>query len=90
MPTDRLNADRIRELACRGAEQVLKQVRTEIVAIERTFPELKLPKYRRELRRSMGDARTRTREFSAAARKAISERMTRYWAERRRAQAKVR
>lgn len=90
MPTDRLNADRIRELACRGAEQVLKQVRAEIVAIERTFPELKLPKYRRELRRSMGDARTRTSEISAAARKAISERMTKYWAERRRAQAKVR
>jgi hypothetical protein len=90
MSTDRLNADRIRELACRGAEQVLKQVRTEIVAIERTFPELKLPKYRRELRRSMGDARTRTREISAAARKAISERMTKYWAERRRARAKVR
>lgn len=90
MPTDRLNADRIRELACRGAEQVLKQVRAEIIAIERTFPELKLPKYRRELRRSMEGARTRTSEISAAARKVISERMTKYWAERRRAQAKAR
>ena len=90
MPTDRLNADRIRELACRGAEQVLKQVRAEIIAIERTFPELKLPKYRRELRRSMEGARTRTSEISAAARKAISARMTKYWAERRRAQAKAR
>jgi hypothetical protein len=31
----------------------------------------------------------RTRRMSAAARKAISERMKRYWVERRKAQAKV-
>ena len=84
-----LNADRLRDLARRGAEQALRQLRAEIVAIERTFPELKLPRHRRELRRSLGNARARTRNISAEARKAISERMTRYWAERRKAQSKV-
>ena len=90
MPTGRLNAERLRELARNGAGQVLKQLRAEIVAIERTFPELKLPKYRRELRRSLDDAKARTREASEAARKALSERMSRYWEERRKAQEKVR
>jgi hypothetical protein len=84
-----VNADTLREFARRGAEEALRQLRAEIVAIERTFPELKLPHHRRELRRSLGDVKARTRHFSEAARKAISERMTKYWAERRKAQSKV-
>jgi hypothetical protein len=67
----------------------VKQLRAEIIAIERTFPELALPKSRRAVRRTVAKARKRTREMSAAARKAVSIRMKRYWAERRKAQAKV-
>jgi hypothetical protein len=80
----------LRELARAGAEQALKQLRTEIVAIERTFPELALPRRRRAVRQSVKQATNRARHMSAAARKAVSERMKRYWAERRKAKAKVR
>ena len=87
--TINLTADRLRQLARTGAEVTLKRLRAEIIAIERTFPELRLPQRRRAVRRSIRDATTRTRKMSAAARKAISQRMRRYWVERRKAQAKV-
>ncbi len=85
-----LTAEKLRELACTGAEVTLKRLRAEIIAIERTFPELALPRRRRAVRRSLKRAANRTRRMSAAARKAVSARMKRYWAERRKAQAKVR
>ena len=84
-----LSAERLKELARGGAEEALRRMRAEIVAIERTFPELKLSEGRRALRRSVDDATRRTRRMSAAARKAVSARMKKYWAERRKAQAKV-
>ena len=86
---NRLSATRIRELAQAGAELALKELRAEIIAIERTFPELALPKRRRALRRSIDKATRQTRSMSAAARRAVSERMKRYWAERRKAKAKI-
>ncbi len=85
----RLSAEKLKELARAGAEGALKRLRAEIIAIERTFPELALPKTRRALRRSLRHATNSTRRMSAAARKAVSLRMTRYWAERRKAKAKV-
>lgn len=84
-----LSAEKLKELAQAGAEQALKQLHAEIIAIERAFPELRLSKGRRALRRSLKQATTRTRRWSAAARKAVSLRMSRYWAERRKAKAKV-
>jgi len=84
-----LTAAHLRELARTGADVTLKRLRAEIIAIERAFPELRLPAGRRALRRSLKNATTRTRKISAAARKAVSARMKRYWAERRKAQAKV-
>lgn len=92
MPKRRINQltpERLRELARTGAETVLNRLRAEIIAIERTFPELALPRRRREIRRTVKAARRRTQTMSATARKAVSERMKRYWAERRKAQAKV-
>jgi hypothetical protein len=88
-PAIGLNADKLKELARTGAEHALNQLRAEIIAIERTFPELALPRRRRALRRAVKTAVNRTRRMSAAARRAASQRMKRYWAERRRAQAKV-
>jgi ApbE superfamily uncharacterized protein (UPF0280 family) len=87
--TNRLSAAKLRDLARAGAEDAIKRLRAEIIAIERTFPELRLPKARRAMRESIGEATRRTRRMSAAARKAVSARMKRYWAERRKAQAKV-
>ena len=80
-----LSIERLRELARAGAEATLKQLRTEIIAIERTFPELALPNTRRTIRRSVKQART----MSAAARRAVSLRMKKYWAERRKAKARM-
>ena len=85
-----LTAERLRELAQAGAEAALNRLRAEIIAIERTFPELALPRRRRALRQSLKQASTRTQQMSDAARKAVSERMKRYWAERRKARSKVR
>ena len=87
--TQGLNAERIRELARSGAEALLKQLRAEVVAIERTFPELALPQKRRAVSRSIKKAQRRGREMSEAARKAVSARMKKYWAERRKAKVKV-
>lgn len=84
-----LSAEKIRELARAGAEVTIKRLRAEIIAIERAFPELGLPKRRRAARKAVKQATKRARGMSAAARKAISQRMQRYWAERRKAQAKV-
>ena len=84
-----LGTDRLRELAKAGAEVMLKQLRAEIIAIERTFPELALPAKRRAVARSIRRVEQRGREMSAAARKAISSRMKKYWAERRKAKAKL-
>jgi hypothetical protein len=84
-----LSAARIRELARTGAETALKELRAQIIAIERTFPELALPKRRRALQRKVQEATTRTRRMSAAARKALSARMKKYWAERRKAKARL-
>ena len=88
-PASRLSAEKLKELARAGAEQAVRELRAEIIAIERTFPELRLSRGRRALRRSLKQATTRTQRWSAAARQAVSERMTRYWAERRKAKAKV-
>ena len=84
-----LTAEKLRELARAGAEVTLKRLRAEIVALERTFPELAIPRRRSAARRAVKQVATRTRKMSAAARKAVSERMRRYWAERRKAQAKI-
>lgn len=84
-----LSVEKLKELARAGAEDALKRLRAEIVAIERTFPELALPRRRRAVRAAIKEARKNTRRMSATARKAVSERMQRYWAERRKAQAKV-
>lgn len=84
-----LSVEHMRDLARAGAESALNQLRAEIVAIERTFPELALPQRRRAIRQSVKAARRKTRQMSAAARKAVSMRMKRYWAERRKAKAKL-
>ena len=84
-----LSAERLRDLARSGAETVLKNLRAEIIAIERTFPELAIPQKRRAVREAFQAARKRVRTMTAAERKAVSERMKKYWAERRKAKAKV-
>lgn len=84
-----LSAERLRELARSGAEAMLKQLRAEIIAIERTFPELALPQKRRAAREALKKVRSRVRKMTEDEKKAVSERMKKYWAERRKAKSKV-
>lgn len=84
-----LSFEKLKELARAGAEDTLKRLRAEIIAIERTFPELALPQRRRAARVAIKEAKKNTRRMSAAARKAVSERMRRYWAERRKAKSRL-
>lgn len=88
-PSTGLSAEKLRELARAGAEATLKNLRAEILAIERTFPELRLERAKRAVRETVSQATRRSRKMSAAARKAVSQRMKRYWAERRKAKTKV-
>ena len=88
-PKTKLTAEKLRELARTGAAQALNQLRAEIIAIERAFPELGLPKTRRRVRTAVAKASKRARTMSAAARAEVSRRMKRYWAERRKAKAKL-
>ena len=87
--TNGLAVARLRQLARVGAEVTLNRLRAEIATIERTFPELATPaRRRRVVQRAAKQASTTTRKMSAA-RKAVSQRMKRYWAERRKAEAKT-
>ncbi len=88
-PSMRLTAEKLKELARVGAEHALNELRAEIIAIERTFPELALPKRRRQVRAAVASATKRVSKMSAAARSEVSRRMTKYWAERRKAKAKL-
>jgi hypothetical protein len=84
-----ISMERMKELARAGAAAALKELRADIIAIERTFPELALPAKRRAVGRAIERVERRGQQMSAAARKAVSARMKKYWAERRRAKAKV-
>jgi hypothetical protein len=84
-----LNINQLKELARDAAAEALRQLRAEVIAIERTFPELALPKTRRAVRKAVKSGRKGMRDWSASARKAASARMKKYWAERRKAKAKV-
>jgi len=76
-----LSREQRRRLARVGAQARLEELRAEDAAIRRAFPDLaaKPPPAKGGRRRS---------RMSAAARKAVSERMKKYWAERRKAKAK--
>lgn len=87
-----LSRETLHRLARLGAERRLEELRTEEAAILAAFPNLGRGAGRRR-GRSAGDAATagavkrRRRRFkmSAAQKKAVSERMKKYWAGRRKA-----
>lgn len=80
-----LSAEQLRRLARLGAMARLQQLREEEAAIRSEFPELFGS---RGAAATGGDGAPRVRRrarMSAAARKAVSERMRKYWAARRKA-----
>jgi hypothetical protein len=87
-----LNQEQLRRLARLGAVARLEQIRAEEAAIRGEFPEL-FGRGRREpgsastqVKVAAG-GRRRRRKMSPQARKAVSERMRKYWAERRKGKA---
>jgi hypothetical protein len=82
-----LNQEQLRRLARLGAIARLEQLRQEEAAIRGEFPELfgrGRQAQPRDGQMTLG-RRRRRRAMSAAARRAVSLRMRRYWAERRKA-----
>ena len=77
-----LNQEQLRRLARLGAVARLEQLREEEAAIRAEFPELFGRGRDGAAAAPARQARSR-RKMSAAARKAVSERMRKYWAERR-------
>ena len=84
-----LNSEELRRLARLGAIARLEQLKQEEAAIRAEFPEL-FGRGRRAA--AVSDAaqpkRRRRRKMSSEARKAVSERMRKYWAERRKGRGK--
>ena len=85
-----LNTEQLRRLARLGAIARLEQLKQEEAAIRAEFPEL-FGRGRRgaaavEAPRAGG--RRRRKKMSAAGRKAVSDRMRKYWAERRKSKGK--
>jgi hypothetical protein len=83
-------SSRILELARKGAEVRYQELKAETAALVKDFPHL-AERAGAALGRAVGRTEAtvrRGRTMSAAARKAVSERMTKYWAARRRAKKK--
>ena len=82
-----LNQEQLRRLARLGAMARLEQLRQEEAAIRSEFPELFGRGRRADLGNGAATAPRRRKAMSAAARKAVSERMRKYWAARRKSKA---
>ena len=90
-----LSREQLMEMARHGAAAMIAELKSQIAEIERAFPSVKAA--RRATVRTVSAARdsfstraARTprkgrRTMSAAQRKAVSARMKKYWAQRRRA-----
>ena len=84
-PSRKLSVEQLTHLARAGAEATLQRLRAEIEVLERTFPELASSRGRSQMATAVKKGAGR---MSSAARKAVSERMKKYWAERRKAQSR--
>jgi hypothetical protein len=83
-----LNQEQLRRLARLGAVARLEQLREEEAAIRAEFPELFGGRRGNRQVRSASRKKRRRPAMSAAQRKEVSERMRKYWAERRKASTK--
>jgi hypothetical protein len=83
-----LNQEQLRRLARLGAVARLEQLREEEAAIRAEFPELFGGRRGNGRAKEATSRKRRRAAMSAAQRKEVSERMRKYWAERRKASAK--
>ena len=82
-----LTREELQRLARLGAKSRLEELRREEASIHRAFPDL-FAGARGRRSNGTGASGKRRRRMSAAARKAVSARMKKYWAARRKADAK--
>lgn len=87
MPTS-LSTEHLHQLALLGAYARMNELKAEVDAIRRAFPDLSGRRGRPAATANSAEGagptpRRRRRTMSAAQRKAVSERMTKYWAARR-------
>ena len=82
-----LNTEQLRRLARLGAIARLEQLKQEEADIRAEFPEL-FGRGRRAAVADVAKPSRRRKKMSSAARKAVSERMRKYWAERRKSKGK--
>src|SRR5262249_18697207 len=87
LPTG-LMSEQLRDLVRRGAEVRLGELREETSQIEAMLGTGNRRSRKKESRRASTAPRRRRRRMSAAQRKAVGERMRKYWAARRRAEAR--
>ena len=80
-----LTREELQRLARLGAKSRLDEIRREEGAIRRAFPDLFGGRGGQSVARA--GRRRRRSNMSAAARKAVSERMKKYWADRRKKKA---
>jgi hypothetical protein len=81
-----LDKTQLHRLARLGAQARLEELRREEAAIRQAFPDLfgrRGPRRRSAQPGGEAPRRRRPSHMSAAARRAVSERMKKYWAERR-------
>ncbi|MGH9241171.1 MAG: hypothetical protein ACRD3G_24265 [Vicinamibacterales bacterium] len=83
-----LNQEQLRRLARLGAVARLEQLREEEAAIRAEFPELFGGRRGNGRVKDSSPKKRRRPAMGAAQRKEVSERMRKYWAERRKASAK--
>jgi hypothetical protein len=85
-----LSREQLERLARRGAQAVIEELEREAAAIRSAFPDLFGGRARRrQAAAPAGKRRRRGRAaMSPAARKAVSVRMKKYWAARRKAKAR--
>jgi hypothetical protein len=82
--TSGYDVEYLKKLARTGAQVTLAKLRDEIAVLERTFPELTTSK---GIGKMAASVQERAGRMSAAGRNAVSARMKKYWAERRKAKA---
>jgi len=91
------HSSQILEMARKGSEHRYEELKAEIASLVKTFPHLAgraskgisqaVSSGRAVVEAEAPKVRRRARKMSAAARKAVSERMKKYWAARRAAKA---
>ena len=83
-----LTSQQLRDLARRGAEDRLRELREERRQIGTMLGTKERPTTTSDARRPAGPKRRR-KPMSAAQRKAVGERMRKYWAARRKAEGRT-